>query len=345
MLKRLSEREIIAQLLDQYEAAIRDAFLSAIADIRSKITLRLVVERLEKRDIGGAIDALNIERSAFNPVLDQIATAFNAGGTAAVDAMPSLRQPDGARVVFRFDSRNLRAEAYLRQHSADLVTNIVADQRQALQAAFGDGLSVGANPKQTALNVVGRLNRISGRREGGVIGITAQQEQFVSAARQELASGDPAALGNYLARARRDKRFDATVRAAIKAEKPLPADAVAKITGRYSDRLLQLRGETIGRTETMTALNVSKHEAMQQAIDGGKVQGNAVTSVWHTILDGRERETHAVLNGQVVPFGGLFRSPSGASLRFPGDPEAPAAETVNCRCWCEMKVDFLSGIR
>jgi hypothetical protein len=39
MLKRLSQREQIGILLDQYSAAIREAFMLVIPDIRSKITL------------------------------------------------------------------------------------------------------------------------------------------------------------------------------------------------------------------------------------------------------------------------------------------------------------------
>jgi hypothetical protein len=345
MLKRLSPREQIGILLDQYSAAIRDTFLLAVSDIRSKITLAVIVDRLEKHDIQGAIEALNIERSAFNPVLDQIATAYNAGGNAAVEGMPALRDPDGHRLIIRFDVRNLRAEAWLRQHSADLVTNIMADQRQAIQTAFSEGLSVGANPRQTALNVVGRINRVTGRRDGGVIGITSQQAQFVATARQELLSGDPVQLRNYLGRVRRDKRFDAVVRKAVEDAKPLNAETVARITGRYSDSLLQLRGEMIGRTETMTALNVAKDEAMQQAIDGGKVAAATVTSIWHSAHDDRVRHTHQVLDGETVPFGGTFHSPSGAMLRFPGDPRAPTAEIVGCRCWLEHKIDFLAGLR
>lgn len=345
MLKRLSQREQIANLLDQYSLAIQQAFLNAIADIRSKITLSPIITRLEKGDINGAIDALHIERSAFNNVLDQIGTAYNAGGAATIDNMPSLREPDGARLVIRFDARNTRAEDWLRQHSSDLVTNIVADQKEAILVALNEGLQAGRNPRSTALDIVGRINRVTGNREGGIVGLSSPQERYVAAARAELASGDPAQMANYLTRVRRDKRFDATVRAAIEAEKPVSTDTLAKIIGRYADRLLELRGETIGRTETLTALNAASTEAMQQAIDGGKVQQQVVTSIWHSAHDDRVRDTHRAMDGQKQAFGQPFHSPSGAVLRFPGDPSAPVSETANCRCYVEHKVDFLAGLK
>ncbi|HEU5019683.1 MAG TPA: head morphogenesis protein [Pseudolabrys sp.] len=345
MLRRLTEREQISILLDQYSLTIRQAFLDAIADIRSRITLGLIVERLEKGDIAGAIDAIHLERSAFNKVLDQIAAAFNAGGTAAVEALPILRDPSGHRLVIRFDARNIEAENWLREHSSTLVTRIVDDQREAIRTSMAEGLGQGQNPRSTALNVVGRVNRITGRREGGVIGLSTPQERYVASARQELLSGDPEAMRNYLGRGRRDKRFDKTVEKAISEGRAVPADMVAKITGRYSDRLLELRGEMLARSETMTALNVAKSEAMDQAIASGKIDIATVTDVWHSAGDDRVRHTHRALNGQSVPHGQGFRSPSGAFLRFPGDPEAPTSEIVGCRCWLEHKIDFLKGIQ
>jgi hypothetical protein len=341
MLKRLSAREQIAILLDDYSLAIRNAFLEVVAEIVSRVTLRLVVERLDKGDITGAIAALHIERHAFNPVLDKIAEAYNVGGVLTADNLP-LREPTGHRLVFRFDVRNPAAEQWLREHSSQLVTNIVDDQRSAVRAALTEGLSLGANPRSTALDIIGRTSRVSGRREGGIIGLTGQQSQAVSNARQRLLSGDPTQMREYLGLTRRDKRFDKTVLAAIEAEKPVPADMVARITGRYADRLLQLRGETLARTETMTALNVAADQAMDQAIAAGHVSAAEVIDIWHSAGDDRVRHTHQVLNRQAVAHNTGFRSPSGVTLRYPGDPLAPAFETIGCRCWREMKIDYLA---
>lgn len=91
MAKPSELRRKIDALLDEHTPLIRDAFLLSIADIRSQITLKLVVEALERRDIGGALDALNRERAAFNRVENAIAQAYNAGGTAMTGNMPTLR--------------------------------------------------------------------------------------------------------------------------------------------------------------------------------------------------------------------------------------------------------------
>ena len=44
------------------------------------------------------------------------------------------------------------------------------------------------------------------------------------------------------------------------------------------------------------------------------------------------RDSHAALNGTEIPEDEKFRTIWGNELRYPGDPEAPAAEVINCFC-------------
>lgn len=331
-----TNRSAFELLLDKYEPVVKAAFLDAIADIRNKVTLRLLVEALERGDVARALDVLQIERAAFGPLELAFAEAYNAGGMDLANGL-KLRDPRGQRVLFRFGVRNPDAEAWLAQHSATLVTRIVEDQRQGIRTALAEGLARGDNPRRTALDVVGRVSRVTGKREGGVIGLTAPQERFVASARAELTSGD---YGAYLTRERRDHRFDRTIAAAIKSGKPLGRDTIDRIVGRYSDCLLELRGEMLSRTETMAALGKSRDDAMRQAIQSGKVDASFVTKTWRAAGDGRVRHTHRALNGRAVGYYEDFQSPSGAVLMFPGDPSAPISETSGCRCHTEYKVDY-----
>lgn len=339
-----STRDLIDELLATHDRRIMEAFLDSIRDVRDSITLRVIVERLERGDVAGAIEAMQLDADAFARLELAIAEAYNAGGAATVGNLPKLRDPDGNRVLFRWGVRNPEAEAWLREHSATLVTRILDDQRIAIRAALEEGLSQGQNPRQTALDVVGRVNRASNRREGGIIGLTAAQERYVATARADLLSGDAERLRHYLTLGRRDKRFDRTVLKALREGTALPADVVARITGRYADRLLDLRGEMLARTETMMALGPSRDDAFRQQIGAGKIAADDVTKTWRSAGDGRVRHTHRVLNGQTVPFDGVFQSPSGAMLRYPGDPRAPASELTGCRCWCEYKIDHFASL-
>lgn len=334
----------IEKLVDQFEPKLRDAFLAAIEEVNARADVPRMVAAIERGDVADAIEALHLAPEAFAELMDQLSEGFKAGGMDTMASLPKLSS-DAGQMVVRFNARNERAEQILRQYSSELVTEIVDDQRVAIRAALEAGMQRGQNPRAVALDIVGRVNPSTGRREGGIVGLTSIQEQWSRNAQAELASTDPKLLRNYLQRAARDKRFDAVVRKAIETGKPIDEANAARMVQRYRDRLLRVRGETIGRTEALTSLHMGGYEARQQIVDSGAVEADAVGGVWRTNIDGRERTTHKHMNGQFQRHGEPFVSPSGARLRFPGDPRAPAAETIQCRCWVEPKIDYLKGIR
>ncbi len=340
MARRRSNRSRIEQLTDKFEPVLKLAFLEAVRDITSRAELGRIAERLEKGDIAGAIDAVHLDRAAFRTLDNALAAAFDGGGASAIGALPKLRDPSGGQFIVRWDARNIRAENWLREHSSTLITRITDDQRASIRTVLEQGLIDGRNPRSTALDIVGRINRATGRREGGILGLSGPQQQAVQKALEELRSDDPAIMARYFSRVRRDRRFDAAVRKAMEAGRPVESELATRIIGRYRDRLLDLRGTTIARTETMAALNQSGVEAMQQAIDTGAVKADTVTKTWHTARDPRVRDSHAAQDRQSVGLSELFSN----GLAYPGDPAGGASETANCRCWCEMRIDFTAGL-
>ena len=331
------------ELLATYEPRLAAAFREAVDDIKSSIIIARVVERLERGDVNGAIEAMQLEPEAFSALEIALQEAFNAGGTNAIGELPKVMDPQGNRVIWRFGVRNPVAEAMLRDLSSTMVMHITEDQRQGVRQALEQGLARGANPRATALDVVGRQNRVTGRREGGVIGLTRYQIEFIERARGNLASGDPDLMKKYFELKTRDKRFDRTVSAAIRGGKPVTGETLTRIIGRLNDKNLLLRGEMLARTETMMALGSARDEAMRQQIEAGKVQAQDVTKIWRSAGDSRVRHTHHVLNGRGVGIDEAFQSPSGATLRYPGDPRAPIMETSGCRCRLEYKIDYIGA--
>ncbi len=339
------ENKSINDLASEIEPEMVVAFLLCIAAILKDVVLVRLIEAIERRQFALVWASLGIERDVFSRLETAIEVAHRRGGDVTASSLKLPRDPDGYKVVFRFDMRNPEAEAWLRRNSSGLITQIVEEQKQTIQQALEAGLQKGLNPRNTALDIAGRLNRVTGRREGGVIGLTPQQEAFSRKALEELTSSDTKALKHYLTRSRRDKRFDRAVVKAIKEGRPVDVKTAQKAVAKYRDRLLKLRADTIARTETMTALHASQSASVSQAIAAGKLQANQVSKIWHTAADERVRGTHRALNSQKVAFSASFVSPSGATLRYPGDENAPAKETVMCRCWMEIKTDFLKGIR
>lgn len=332
----------LLKLIEQFIPEIRNAFLAAIRDVTERAILKDMITAIEHGDPIGAFRAVGFSDAAMRPVTALIEEAFETGGVTVAGTFPRRLNTPTGRTVFRFDVRNSRAEQWLRTESSTLVTRISSDVQTVIRNTMTEGMQAGRNPRDVALDLIGRVNTTTGRREGGVIGLTTQYERAVARARTELRNLDPA----YFNRTRRDKRFDAIVRRAIKDGRPLPSDVINKLAGRYSDRLLQLRGENIARTEAIASLNRSEYEAIKQAVDQGAINQPATKRVWDTAGDTRVRHTHRIMDGQEVGLDEPFTAPDGSKLMYPGDTTlgAPGSETINCRCRVRLKVDWLGDL-
>lgn len=336
-------RQQLQALIEALTPEMQKAFAASIDDIKSEIVLREVVDRLERQDIEGAIAALHIEPSAFRPLGEAIRQAFSTGGAFVAKSIPKLSDFLGARIVWRWDVSNQGAEAKISELSSKLITRETETTKEAARQAIVAGYAQGQGPNTIALDLVGRKSAVTGKREGGVIGLNGPQVELMNRTRINLLSGDPKLMKKYLTLQTRDKRFDGAVRKAIEAGKPLDVDTLNKVMMRLRDRNLKLRGDTIARTETVTSVMSAKHEAYLQALDASGRDESLVTRKWRNSGKKTSRDTHQHLNGQEVK--GMtqpFVSLSGAMMCFPGDTSlgAPASEIVNCECDQEYNFDF-----
>lgn len=335
-------RRAFMALLDQLEPQVQKAFLEAFDDIRSPARLTALEAAIERADVQGVLGALNLRDEFFAPLDRQIEQAFFQGGAYQLAGLPKKPSTLGGPLVVRFDHRNPRAERWVRLRTTTLIREIVEDQRIAIAQVIERGIAEGRNPRGVALDLVGRVDRGSNRRTGGLVGLTSRQMGYVEATRAELR--DPDLMRAYFKRSLRDKRFDRTVAKALREGRPVSEADILKISGRYSDRLLFHRGETIARTETIQALNAGRDEAIEQLIESGEMPRQAVKHKWSATLDGRTRHLHRTMHGQEVVQGQPFTSPTGAQLLFPGDTSLGAGgqDTINCRCYAQVSVDWLS---
>lgn len=332
-------------MLATHDRLISDAFIDAVDDLVDRAEITRIIRALEVGDIERALDALNISDAAFDVLAESLRTAYLDGGRTAAGNLPAIA--NGARLVFRFDARNLEAERWLKEESSRRVTAISQGQRQAMREVLRTGMEAGNNPRTVALDIVGRVQEGSNRRSGGIIGLSQTQGQWVANAKAELRSGDPVQLKAYLRREKRDKRFDAIVRRAINQKRLIPASKIDQMTGRYADRLLKLRADMIARTESLQSLAASQHETYRQAIAAGKLEADQVTKIWKSVSDPRVRDSHTVLHNQSVGFEQPFQSILGSRLMHPGDTSlgARAGDIIGCRCMVQYKVDFMKARR
>lgn len=341
MPRKPTQQQLFDELLSTYELKIAEAFRAAVAEVGAKADLGAIIEALKAHDITRAIQALHLDPAAYGPLYDALQASYIAGGNAGLFVLPTLKDAAGTALVIRFNARNLRAEQWLRDHSSNLIARIVDDQRTAVRTVLETRMAEGANPRTAALDIVGRISRVTGKRAGGILGLTAEQEGWASRYAAELSgTPNPKALERKL----RDKRFDRTVAKAIRDEQPIPAETLGKMIAAYRNRALRLRGEMIGRSEALRSLNAANYEALRQAVEGG-LDPSTIRRIWRSAGDLRVRHTHMALNGETVGLEQRFHSPSGALLLYPGDPTAPAAETIACRCIVSTRIDHLANLR
>lgn len=338
-----SLRKELRALIDKLEPSLVEAFNKSIENLQSELVLKRIVDALANRDIEGAISALNIEEAAFSPLRAAYHQIFAAGGEAAAAAIPKAL----ASVVVRFNVANPRAERQIAEMAGVEITRITEDTLQAARNVILKGYAEGQGPNSIGLDLAGRINVKSGRREGGVIGMTTPQSDAALSLRDRLLSGSPSEMRKVLEMKLRDKRFDPALLRHIEAgTTPARAD-VDRMYARYVANAVRLRGETIARTETGRAVHAAAHEAFAQGLEKSGRSGATVVRVWRSARDKRVRDTHAEMDGQrVVGLTRPFISPSGAQMLHPLDTSmgAGAAEIINCRCDEELNIDYSAGL-
>lgn len=303
-----SKAQRILAMLDEMEPNFRRAFLQMEAGISSELTVERLLGYIERGDTEAALRI--VQRHATR--LANLIPNFQAqSGASTAQAMEQKLD-----FTLDFDRMNIRALNVANNSRYRLIREITQGQRDSIRGAITDGIRNGWNPRQTAVAV------------RNSIGLTETQQGHVSRYRTALEQGSKSALGRRL----RDRRFDRTVNAAARNGRELPTDVIDRMVERYRQNYVRHRAETIARTESLRAVHEGQAEMIQQAIDEGAVQPGQMKMTWISARDQRTRDTHLSLDGTVAEIGAPFTTSEGTTIRFPGDPEAPAGEVINCRC-------------
>lgn len=99
---------------------------------------------------------------------------------------------------------------------------------------------------------------------------------------------------------------------------------IAKTITERIPSISNVRANTIARTETHSAAGYANESAAEAT-------GLNLKKEWVAFKDGRERESHAEADGQVVNRDENFEV-DGESLQYAGDPSGSAGNIINCRC-------------
>lgn len=319
MISRRQQLKIYEALLEQYSPEMADVFLAAIIDAKSSINLNDLAEAIERNDIFGIVEILQINEKTLFPVTEVQREAFIAGGQSTADFFPT-------QAIFGFNGGNPSAVAWLAENSGTMITQLSEDVLPIVQETLSDARQKGQGARKTALDLIGRRNPNTKKREGGVLGLNAPQARAVRTMRKQLESLDK----DYFKKKLRDKRFDKMVAKAIESGEPLTTTQINRIVSRYEDRQLRFRAENVARYETNASLTAGQFNGFQQMLRDGLIDG--IDKEWKWNAGGQEtpRLMHQAMSGTVIDFEEDFIFDDGVAMAHPHDERGGPKHNMNC---------------
>ncbi len=216
------------------------------------------------------------------------------------------------------------------------VTKQIDPAARLLESVFAGGMNIGADLLPSDVRIDMRFNsknlpaQLAAKRTAAKL-VTNVAEETRAAIRELVTRGfrngvPPRELAKQIKPLiglnRQQARAVENYRTGLVASGLSRTAAIAR-TGRYAERLLRLRAETIARTEVIRASTEGQIATWKQAVGQGLLSSKA-EKVWITTADDRLCRFCSALDGVHVQLEGTFRSLRG---RVAGPPLHP-----NCRC-------------
>lgn len=320
-IRKMTASDAVAVFLRAAEGMdpkIARAFISAIEAIRTRVPAEKIAALIERRDFVSLENAFSghFTSTEWQPYGKAIEQAVLAGvkATSETQGVVNGAQEDFVIAV----GLNPRLEQFALTLTSTRIREIDQTTRDTIRQVLQSGLTAGDDPFAIA------------RRIRGSIGLTRRQEAAVSNYERMLRALDPEALDRQL----RDRRSDGTVERAIRSDKALNEQQIRSLVDRYRDRYVKYRANVIARTESIRAVQGAQWELFQDMINRGQINARQVRRNWIHTGDAHVRAAHLQipsLNERGVGHAEPFVSPLGPIL-YPGDPNALAANTIQCRC-------------
>lgn len=312
------DRDAMDRMLTATGARLRRAWIGMVAHLREINPVSDLQLRMYSGDpVAGLEDAAGrFANEAHNAYI-------NAGQTAAKWLNDGLNRVE--KKLLTFDPADDDSAIWAAENKLDLIREITVEQRMLIRDALMSGEFDGPRAAAQELR--------------DIIGLTKHQWQIVENYRRSLEGGD---LADALERELSSGVSDRVIRAAMQRQVRLTQAQIDTAVSRYTDNLIQFRAEVIAQTEGSRIAHQGVDALYRQAIKRGDVQAAQLEGTWNhspTAKDKtHERAFHVTMHGQTRPYGEPFLSGLGNELMFPGDPNSPARETVNCRCVRTMRL-------
>lgn len=309
----------IAALTEALEQALRRSTLTAFRSMRAQLAVTDVAAVLAESGAAGVVTAVlgpTADAAAFDALRSAVQDATWTAAQAAARVVTDPAFEGAAELVVRLDRYSPAAVNAVQAAVDRWVPASIEDARAGLRAAVERGLAEGINPREMA------------RRVQAALGLDPTAERAIANYRAALASGDRAALRQALQRALRDRRYDRTVQAALRASGPVPAAKLEQLVGAYARRMRAHRAETLARTVALDAYHRGQRLVWEELFRTGVAPRGGVRRYWVVARDERTCPrcvTIPTLNPDGRGFDELFLTPEDGRVLTP-------ALHYRCRC-------------
>jgi uncharacterized protein with gpF-like domain len=291
-----AERAFWAKLrmrASRLEPSLERAMLDGFENLRRMLSDAELLRLIDNAEamLDGPLSEQAMDR-AFAKLQDELQNGVN-------DATRLFGKDIGDGI--RFNYLNPRFIDAIRQLNTKVMQTLREDVREVVRSHIEQGLRSGVGP------------RVMARGIRDVVGLSPTHEKYISNYRRALESGSRKALAYRL----RDRRFD---KATIRGE--LSPEQVDRMVERYRERWVKHNAETNARTASIDAMKLGQRLSWEDAISKNLVDESTLMMRWVTAGDDRVRPEHKKMNGEAVPFRGVFSN----------GEQVPGSSTFNCRC-------------
>lgn len=320
--------------------------MASVTDLSANVDWSLLLDRLDARDIEGAIAALNISPAAWSQYSAAVTETFAASGAAHA---AQIKAAGIGSIGTRFNMTNPRAEQWIRENVGGSITGFTQEQVEVARETIEAGYAAGKGPRNIGTDLVGRTGAPGGGRQGGVIGLDAPRARRLRAVSDGMRTAEGVQSlvvkhqdGTLSLRYKVNKATANRILAAYRKGEAVPQNQRITSERQYKNALLQARGDTVAQTETADAVLNARDEEWRQLAESEGLSQDSIIKTWR---HGRgptanHRHDHLAMAGNSVR--GIdtpFVFPDGAQLRFAHDPNGGAKHIINCGCQTDYRID------
>lgn len=300
----------IARIEKRFGKSTAERWVTTLTQYQRHINMHALESAIASgnlQQVVATVDAHALQETLRRTLQDPLLQATRAGGAAASGALHA----HGFDATFNAVHPNV--VHYARTRSATLVTSVPEDVREVIRLV----IAYGSSGRATVVQQARMIRQVIGLPRNWALAPL----RFGDELRRAAADGRIGTLGRRLSGADM-----ARVRAAIEGGTATP-EFIQEMQAVYTQRLINLRAETIARTESLAAANFGVHEAWIQAAAQGELP-REVKRFWIVTPDDRLCPTCSAIPGM---------NPDGVGLNEPfqtpeGPVDDPPAPHPNCRC-------------